>query len=69
MIIFVLWGAQAQKLGNSIIPSGRTILNAGHPSPLNRKRDFIGCDHFVKINEILKSHGNIPIDWSIYESI
>jgi len=67
--IFVLWGKPAQKLGTAIIPSGKTTLMAGHPSPLNRKKDFMGCNHFVQINEILTQNGDHPIDWSIYETI
>jgi len=68
-VIFVLWGADAKKIGTAVIPSGKTMLVSGHPSPLNRRQDFIGNNHFVQINEILISQGHYPIDWSIYESI
>jgi uracil-DNA glycosylase len=61
--VFLLWGNNAKSmkkyLGNS------NILEAGHPSPLNTKRDFIGCDHFNKANEILEKNGLTPIDWSL----
>lgn len=56
--IYLLWGEKAQRLRRYI--SG-TILTAGHPSGLNRNSNFIGCDHFVKVNELL----NPPINWRL----
>lgn len=56
--IYLLWGNEAQKYREYITG---TVLTAGHPSPLNRKNDFIGCNHFLYVNKILKE----PIDWSI----
>jgi len=65
-VLFVLWGSKAQEVGSQIIPDGKKRLISGHPSPLNRKNDFIGNNHFILINEYLSSIGESKIDWSIY---
>lgn len=67
-IVFMLWGAYAQKkiteLHEHIDPSYHLILKAAHPSPYSVK-GFLGCSHFSQANAFLKQH-NIPeIDWSI----
>lgn len=54
--IYLLWGDKALKLKRYI--SG-TILTAGHPSSLNRKGNFIGCNHFVEVSK------RIGMDWSL----
>lgn len=59
--IFLLWGAEAQKM-KMLIPSTAIILEAGHPSGMNRSNPFVGCGHFTKVNEILKCK---PIDWTL----
>ncbi|CAH8547139.1 unnamed protein product [Heterobilharzia americana] len=62
-LVFMLWGANAQKQGQSIDHNRHLVLNAPHPSPLSANRGFFGCDHFVKANEYLKQHKIQPIDW------
>ncbi len=66
-IVFVLWGAQAQKkaavAANSSYP--RLVLQAPHPSPLSSYRGFFGSKPFSQINAFLQSHGEMPIDWQI----
>jgi len=61
--IFVLWGQKAQKIIGGIVGGRANRLEAGHPSPLNRKRDFAGCGHFKLINTYLVRHGMDPILW------
>ncbi|CAH8512643.1 unnamed protein product [Schistosoma turkestanicum] len=63
-LVFMLWGASAQKQGQSIDHKCHLVLNAPHPSPLSANRGFFGCGHFVKANEYLKQHGIEPIDWT-----
>ena len=65
--IFVLWGAPAKKIGEKIIPSGKTKLIAPHPVAYGNK--FAGNMHFKEINDILKGRGDRLIDWSIYPSL
>lgn len=64
-VIFVLWGAPAAKKKKLIDESRHIVLEAAHPSPLSAYRGFLGCGHFEKINQLLKSRGESPIDWSI----
>jgi len=66
-IIFLLWGAHAQKKGQAINVEKHYVLTAPHPSPLSARRGFFGCQHFSKVNQIL-SEGEQPlIDWSLPE--
>jgi uracil-DNA glycosylase len=62
-IVFFLWGAYAQKKGESIDRSKHLVLESVHPSPLSASRGFFGNKHFSKCNEYLKAHGVEPIDW------
>jgi uracil-DNA glycosylase len=62
-IIFLLWGAHAQKKGSIIDGTRHHILRAPHPSPLSAHRGFLGCKHFSQANEILLKKGLSPINW------
>lgn len=62
-IVFFLWGAYAQKKGESIDRSKHLILESVHPSPLSASRGFFGNKHFSRCNEYLKEHGVEPINW------
>ena len=64
-IIFLLWGSAAQKKGHVIDPLRHHILKTSHPSPLSAHRGFLGCGHFSKVNQILKSIKRTPIDWKL----
>ena len=62
-IVFFLWGAYAQKKGESIDRSRHLVLESVHPSPLSASRGFFGNQHFSKCNEYLKQHGIDPVNW------
>ena len=64
-IIFVLWGNDAKKKGESIDVNKHYILTAAHPSPLSASRGFFGCEHFSKINDILIENCIQPINFKI----
>lgn len=64
-VIFVLWGNNARKKKSYITNKQHFILEGPHPSPLSASRGFFGCDHFKKINEILRNIGKKEIDWQI----
>ena len=65
-IVFILWGAQAQKKEHMIrTEAPRLILKAPHPSPLSSYRGFFGSRPFSKTNAFLTLHGQIPIDWQV----
>ncbi|RLV99802.1 hypothetical protein DV515_00009378 [Chloebia gouldiae] len=62
-LVFMLWGAYAQRKGSSIDRKRHHVLQTVHPSPLSVNRGFFGCRHFSKTNEFLKKSGKKPIDW------
>jgi len=62
-LVFLLWGAYAQRKGQVINPEKHFILKSAHPSPLSAHNGFFGNKHFSKTNEFLKSKGLTEIDW------
>jgi uracil-DNA glycosylase len=62
-IVFLLWGAPAQKKRTLLTNPKHLVLEAPHPSPLSAYRGFFGCRHFTKANDFLSSHGISAIDW------
>ncbi|XP_060739553.1 uracil DNA glycosylase a isoform X1 [Tachysurus vachellii] len=62
-LVFMLWGAYAQKKGAAINRKQHHVLQTVHPSPLSAHRGFFGCKHFSKTNELLLKSGKKPIDW------
>ena len=64
-IVFLLWGAPAQKKKAMLHNPNHLILEAPHPSPLSAYRGFFGCKHFSKTNAFLEANGLAPIDWQI----
>lgn len=64
-IVFLLWGAPAQKKKAMLHNPKHLILEAPHPSPLSAYRGFFGCKHFSKTNAFLEANGLSPIDWQI----
>jgi uracil-DNA glycosylase len=64
-LVFVLWGAYAQKKGEFIDRKKHLVLESVHPSPLSASRGFFGSRPFSKINSYLEAQGETPIDWSL----
>ncbi len=64
-LVFMLWGAFAQKKGSIIDSKKHLVLKSVHPSPLSAHRGFIGNNHFSMANKYLKAHNKKPIDWNI----
>lgn len=62
-IVFLLWGASAQRKGEIIDRQRHHVLTAPHPSPLSAHRGFFGCRHFSRTNRLLEEQGRKPIDW------
>jgi uracil-DNA glycosylase len=76
-VVFMLWGAHAQKLGEKMrskpgfapAHSGQglhLVLTANHPSPLSALRPpvpFIGCGHFGQANAFLRERDEAPVHW------
>ncbi|MBS1682595.1 MAG: uracil-DNA glycosylase [Bacteroidetes bacterium] len=62
-VVFLLWGAYAQKKGEVIDRSKHLVLMSAHPSPFSADRGFFGCKHFSKANDYLQSKGLKQIEW------
>ena len=62
-LVFILWGAYAQKKGAFINRDKHLVLTSAHPSPLSAYNGFFGNKHFSRANEYLISHGITPINW------
>ncbi len=62
-IVYMLWGAYAQKKGAFIDGHQNLVLRSAHPSPLSAYRGFFGNKHFSKANDYLAATGQTPIDW------
>jgi uracil-DNA glycosylase len=65
-VVFILWGAYAQRKGQRIDANKHLVLKAAHPSPLAANRGgFFGCKVFSKTNRYLEAHGIAPINWQL----
>lgn len=64
-IVFLLWGAYAQKKGSIIDAENHLVLKAAHPSPFAAHKGFFGCRHFSQTNKYLTDNGLDPIDWDL----
>lgn len=77
-VVFLAWGAHAIKLvgaamaqtGADDAGSDKFCLASTHPSPLSATRAakgvpaFMGSRPFSGANELLRAHGEKPIDWA-----
>ena len=61
-VVFLLWGGYARKKAALITNPAHVVLEAGHPSPLNRE-GFRGARPFSAANKALLDAGREPIDW------
>ena len=64
-IVFILWGAPAQRKKRMLTNPKHLILEAPHPSPLAAYRGFFGSKPFSQTNAFLEKNGIEPIDWQI----
>ncbi len=62
-IVYILWGAYAQKKGAVIPTDNNLVIKSPHPSPFSADRGFFGSKPFSKTNSYLASVGKEPIDW------
>jgi uracil-DNA glycosylase len=64
-VVFMLWGAYAQRKAEFVDGARHLVLKAAHPSPFSAHHGFLGCKHFSKANAFLESKGLPPIDWAL----
>lgn len=66
-VVYILWGAAAQKKVKLIDTDKHFVIESVHPSPLSSYRGFFGSKPFSRANEFLIEAGLEPIDWKIDE--
>lgn len=70
-VVFILWGAYAQKKAafvEDVAHGGRhLVLKSVHPSPLSAYGGFFGSRPFSQANAFLAAHGREPVDWALPE--
>jgi uracil-DNA glycosylase len=64
-IVFILWGAFAQKKETLIDSAKHCIIKSAHPSPLSAHNGFWGSKCFSKTNAYLKLNNRQAIDWAL----
>lgn len=62
-VVFVLWGAFAQKKESLIDNQKHFVIKSAHPSPFSVYRGFFGSKPFSKINNYLASKNLTEIKW------
>lgn len=62
-IVYLLWGAYAQRKGAIVDTSSNLVLRCAHPSPLSAHNGFFGSRHFSQANAYLRANGKEEIDW------
>lgn len=62
-VVFLLWGAYAQRKGAFLEGTRHFVIKSPHPSPLSSYRGFFGSRPFSRTNQALESWGKPPIDW------
>ena len=64
-VVFMLWGAYAQKKGKNIDSTKHLVINDPHPSPLSAYRGFWGSKPFSRTNAYLVAQGKEAIEWQL----
>lgn len=64
-VVFILWGAYAQKKAAFVDNKRHLVLKSAHPSPLSAHNGFFGSKPFSKANDFLRANGQAPIDWTV----
>lgn len=64
-LVFILWGAYAQKKAAFVDRRKHLVLESVHPSPLSSHRGFFGSRPFSKANAYLRQKGLPEINWNI----
>ena len=66
-VVFLLWGAYAQRKAAFVDQTRHLVLKAAHPSPLSAHNGFLGCRHFSQANAFLEAKGRGAVDWALPE--
>jgi uracil-DNA glycosylase len=66
-VVFILWGAYAQKKASFVDAARHLVIKSAHPSPLSAHNGFFGSRPFSRANAFLLSKGEQAVDWKIPE--
>lgn len=64
-LVFILWGAHAQKVGQVINDPKHLKIATAHPSPFSAQRGFFGSKPFSRANDFLVKNNRKPVDWTL----
>lgn len=64
-VVFLLWGAPAQRKAMLIQAPHHPVLAAPHPSPLSAHRGFLGSRPFSTANRLLLAGRREPVVWRL----
>ena len=64
-LVFILWGAHAQKVGAKITNPKHLKIESAHPSPFSAHRGFFGRRPFSRANDFLVKNREKSVDWRI----
>lgn len=62
-VVFILWGAYAQKKGAVIDTKKHLVIKSAHPSPFAADKGFFGSRPFSQTNDWLRAHNEPEIAW------
>lgn len=62
-LVYMLWGAYAQRKAAFVDRAENLVLASAHPSPFSAHRGFFGNGHFKACDAYLAAHGQTPVDW------
>ena len=64
-LVFILWGAHAQKVGQVVTDPKHLKIATAHPSPFSANRGFFGSKPFSRANDFLVKNNRKPVDWTL----
>jgi len=64
-VVFILWGAHAQKKETLINKQKHCVIKSAHPSPFSAHKGFFGSKPFSNANHYLEKHHKKPITWKL----
>jgi uracil-DNA glycosylase len=62
-VVFILWGADAQKKAKGIDLARHAVVTGAHPSYYSANKGFFGSRPFSRSNALLEEAGLEAIDW------
>lgn len=66
-VVFVLWGRAAQAKKGMLDLDRHAVVESAHPSPLSAHNGFFGSKPFSKVNGLLVSGNETPINWAQFD--